>query len=120
MSSPSWAWVGYSCAGIADTSGGVRGAAEIAAVADNYKVGATYLTVGARSAFVRDHSCFNRFDNPNATCASTEPGLNYAFRLVSDASGVPEPGSWATMLVGLGVVGNAVRRSRVRPTIARS
>jgi hypothetical protein len=46
----------------------------------------------AASAFVRDNAVFN---------------VNYAFK-ISDA--VPEPGSWALMVVGFGIVGAGMRR----------
>jgi hypothetical protein len=55
------------------------------------------------SAFVLDHSCFNRYSNPNERCAASEPGLNFAFRI--DANGVPEPSSIA--LAGLALLGAA-------------
>ncbi|MGL4542937.1 MAG: PEPxxWA-CTERM sorting domain-containing protein, partial [Polymorphobacter sp.] len=57
------------------------------------------------SAYVLDHSCFNRYNDPAETCQRGEPGLNHAFRSV-----VPEPGTWALMIAGFGMVGFAMRR----------
>nr|WP_310497919.1 PEPxxWA-CTERM sorting domain-containing protein [Sandarakinorhabdus sp.] len=59
------------------------------------------------SAYVLDHSCGIRYSNPEASCDG-QPGLNFAFRLVSGA--VPEPASWALMMVGFGAVGSVMRR----------
>jgi hypothetical protein len=63
----------------------------------------------AYSAFVLDHSCDNRYSNPNEGCTSNVRGLNFAFRI---NSAVPEPATWAMMLVGFGAVGVAARRRR--------
>jgi hypothetical protein len=68
----------------------------------------------AYSAWVLDHSCFNRYGNPAEKCGPDEPGLNHAFRW-DGAGGVPEPATWAMMILGFGLVGAAARR---RTTIA--
>ncbi len=65
----------------------------------------------AYSAFVLDHSCFNRYSNPAEGCAAGEPGLNFAFR--DDAAAVPEPAAWAMLITGFGLVGASLRRRRV-------
>lgn len=59
------------------------------------------------SAWVLDHSCFNRYSDITEVCAPGEPGLNFAFRNV-----VPEPATWAMMIAGFGLVGFAARRRR--------
>jgi hypothetical protein len=61
----------------------------------------------AYSAWVLDHSCFNRYDDITAVCGPGEPGLNHAFGMV-----VPEPGTWAMLIAGFGLVGTAVRRRK--------
>jgi hypothetical protein len=61
------------------------------------------------SAYVLDHSCFNRYGNPGDACIDHAVGKNFAFRL--DAGpGVPEPAAWALMITGFGLVGGAMRR----------
>ncbi len=64
----------------------------------------------AYSAWVLDHSCFNRYSDITLTCEAGEPGLNYAFR--NDDVVVPEPATWAMMISGFGLVGFAARRRR--------
>jgi PEP-CTERM motif len=66
----------------------------------------------AFSAFVLDHSCFNRYySDINEPCLDTQIGLNYAFR-VSDSGGngteVPEPATLS--LLGTGLAAFVVRR----------
>lgn len=70
--------------------------------------GKGYNTFGDISAYVHDNSCFNRYGNLGAKCAASEPGSNYAFRAVNAA--VPEPATWAMMILGMGAVGYAMRR----------
>ncbi len=53
----------------------------------------------AYSAFVQDHSYPGQTDT-----------LNYAFRWEGGAGGVPEPATWAMMIMGFGLVGFAARR----------
>lgn len=60
-------------------------------------------TGSAYSAYVRDHS------SPGD--ASTR---NYAFRV--DMGAVPEPATWAMMILGFGMVGGAMRQRR-RPEV---
>jgi len=49
------------------------------------------------------------------TFSTTAPGVGFAFS-PGVTSGVPEPATWAMMLVGFGGVGAAMRRSRRKPT----
>ncbi len=66
----------------------------------------------AYSAYVLDHSCGNRYSNPNEVCPSTDTSINYAFRV----SQVPEPASWAMLITGLGLTGFAMRRRQAAIT----
>jgi hypothetical protein len=61
---------------------------------DNYQCcGDAFANTNAASAFVRDNFVTN---------------VNYAFRAV-----VPEPATWAMMIMGFGLVGAAMRRRRL-------
>ena len=51
------------------------------------------------------------------TALPTEVGSNLAFTLFGPAGAVPEPGTWAMMLLGFGVVGASLRR---RPVAQRA
>lgn len=64
------------------------------------------------SAYVLDHSCNNRYDDPSATCAANEPGVNYAFQIGGNGA-IPEPATWLTMIAGFGMIGAAMRRHHV-------
>lgn len=83
-------------------------------VAQSYKLdtgGAGYNSNpgfgSAYSAWVLDHSCSNRYDNEAEVCGPAEPGLNHAFGYV------PEPGTWAMLIAGFGLVGSAFRRRKL-------
>jgi hypothetical protein len=58
----------------------------------------------AYSAYVRDHSY-----------AGQSNTLNYAFRW-ENSGGVPEPATWAMMIMGFGLVGFAARRRGIAAT----
>ena len=60
------------------------------------------------SAYVLDHSCFDRYSDPSQSCAAGEPGQNFAFR-----NAVPEPATWALMIGGFGMAGSMLRRRRL-------
>jgi hypothetical protein len=66
-------------------------------VAENFEIstGGLYASEGDTSAYVLDWAVGSQF-------------TNYAFRVAA----VPEPGTWAMMLVGFGAVGMAMRRRR--------
>ncbi|MET0049330.1 MAG: PEP-CTERM sorting domain-containing protein [Sedimenticola sp.] len=59
------------------------------------------------SAYVLDHSCSNRYSNPEEGCLTNMVGLNYAFRV-----NVPEPATLTLMTLGLAGFGFA-RKKRV-------
>ena len=65
----------------------------------NYNGSADY------SAYVLDHSCSNRYGNPNEGCRQYVVGQNFAFR-----NDVPEPATIA--LLSLGLLGFAASRHR--------
>jgi len=46
------------------------------------------------------------------------PYADYIRTYVADAAGVPEPGTWALMLAGFGVVGGSMRMRRAKPSRA--
>lgn len=59
------------------------------------------------------------YNDPNAAAsayvwdnAQGSTFTNYAFRLTNVGGAVPEPATWAMMLIGFGAAGFAVRRSR--------
>lgn len=54
---------------------------------------------------------------PTANQPGFSPFFNITYHFISDASGVPEPGTWATMICGFGAMGIAMRRRR-RKTLA--
>jgi len=49
------------------------------------------------SAYVLDHSCYNRYANPNEPCLTNQIGLNFAFRV----GAVPESGALSMLSVAL-------------------
>lgn len=86
-------------------------AAPIALFAQDYTNATNYNFYGARSAYVLDHSCGQRYYNPSAVC--TDSHVNYAFANAPTANAVPEPASAA--LIGLGLLGfGAARRRTVK------
>jgi hypothetical protein len=74
-------------------------------------VGGTYASgFGNYSAYVFDHACGIHYcDNGGGDRA-----INYAFL----ASGVPEPSTWAMMLIGFAGLGYATRRKRLAVAVA--
>jgi hypothetical protein len=49
---------------------------------------------------------------PNWETASSNPNFTYAVFAPHVATGVPEPGTWAMMLIGFGAIGAAMRRRK--------
>lgn len=83
-------------------------------VAQNYDYsacGGTYncgYTGSATSAYVHDHSCYNRYSFPSQSCTGAGvTDVNYAFRVA-----VPEPASVTLVLSGLAGAGLLRRRRR--------
>ena len=72
-------------------------------VAENFKIstGGLYQNVGDTSAYANDWAVGSQY-------------INYAFRV----AGVPEPASWALMIVGIGLAGAAMRRRQQKTTVA--
>jgi|CXWL01.1.fsa_nt_gi hypothetical protein len=58
----------------------------------------TDVDFSSYSAYVLDHSCFNRYSNPGEGCLDTQIGRNYAFRV---AAQVPEPATIVLLMIGL-------------------
>ena len=66
------------------------------------------------SAYVLDHSCYNRYTSPNQGCTDTAIGQNFAFRI---NGAVPEPGTWAMLVLGFGMMGASLRRRRAESNL---
>jgi len=66
------------------------------------------------SAYVLDHSCYNRYTSPNQGCTDTAIGQNFAFRI---NGAVPEPGTWAMLVLGFGMMGASLRRRRAESSL---
>jgi PEP-CTERM motif len=84
----------------------------VGSVGPNYSAGA-----GNYSAFVFDHACGIFYCQPGGG----ESAINYAFRIDTGGGGVgvggvPEPASWAMLIIGFGLVGATARR-RNKPTV---
>lgn len=56
----------------------------------------------------------NSIDNPDGACCGISP-IDFS---LSQASGTPEPGAWALMLLGFGAMGASLRRSRRTAAVA--
>ena len=57
------------------------------------------------------------FYTPTANQPGFVPGFNVTYHFISD-SAVPEPATWAMMLVGFGAIGFALRRAKTGPALA--
>lgn len=87
----------------------------IVPVAEDYSLslcGGTYdcgFIGSATSAYVLDHSCFNRYGDPSEPCSGDGTQfVNYAFRVTA----VPEPGTILLLVGGLLAAGGARRLRR--------
>ncbi len=52
------------------------------------------------------------------SCGVLGGGVNQAFSILGDAAGVPEPASWALMLLGFGGIGSLLRARRRKQAVA--
>lgn len=83
-----------------DTQGG-----DIDIYAEDFENGDVYIP-GVSSAFILDHSCDNRYEDPSSEC--TDQYINYAFR--EDSVSAPEPASLGLLGFGLVAIGFARKR----------
>lgn len=52
------------------------------------------------------------FYTPTANQPGYVAGFSVTYHFISDAAGVPEPATWAMMLIGFGMIGGALRRAK--------
>jgi hypothetical protein len=89
------------------------GAADVGA-GDGYWLDATVSTIANANYLSAQYIHGSGLQDPNTT--GTLGGYFGANVLLGDAA-VPEPATWAMMLVGFGLVGAAMRKSRHRPAV---
>ena len=77
------------------------------------------VALRSQSTGLTNESIYNFADNAfNGFGTFLSTGANVGTLIVSDASAVPEPTSWALFIGGFGLVGSAMRRRRVSVSFA--
>ncbi|WP_425228220.1 PEPxxWA-CTERM sorting domain-containing protein [Sphingomonas sp.] len=100
----------------ADANGGVKTMAEWIAANSTANLSVVGLEIGVGSGWTGTFS--GAVDNVRVAFANG-PNVNANFEVAAVAAAVPEPASWAMMIVGFGVVGFALRRRAKVQTAVR-
>ena len=108
-----WATNGSLGPTFADANGGQKTLAAWLAANEGSNLTVTGLSFGAGSGWSGTFA--GAIDNVNFSFANGPQG-NFNFEVA--AAAVPEPGTWAMMLVGFGMIGGTVRYRRRKTTLA--
>lgn len=89
---------------------------------DGYITGLNFLQTDPAISFLGSarSAAGSGFAFPNLVVANSRGrfGPNFQFDVIPDRPAVPEPATWAMMIVGFGTAGAALRRRRQEPAVA--